>query len=207
MSAGSWQGPVSSLPESGGGHVLRSQSLPALPDGRRSLLRQPVGRMCGSPRPFAHAVGGCARAVRWERLPWVLEADKAAGWRRASIFLLARRQPCRLCRKHRTEKGRYFWQVPCISRGPASFCREILAGKRDSPAVRGRCGGRSVGKQLLSHFYQSQSLTKNRTICSNRREGRTIIPEIHWSTPANMMEGWLGAKRRRGARGGPPPRS
>ena len=72
------------LPESGGGHVLRSQSLPALPDGRRSLLRQPVGRMCGSPRPVACAVGGCARAVRWERLPRVPEADKAAGWRRAS---------------------------------------------------------------------------------------------------------------------------
>ena len=116
--------------------------------------------------------------------------------------------------------------VPHYFGGPGRFCREILAGKRDSPAVRGRCGGRSgncfsqktirelltrvtgfLWKQLLSQFYQSQSLTKNRTICSNRREGRTIIPEIHWSTPANMMEGWLGAKRRRGARGGPPPRS
>jgi len=44
--------------------------------------------MCGSLRPFACAVGGCAGAVRRERLPRVLEADKAAGWRRASIFCL-----------------------------------------------------------------------------------------------------------------------
>ena len=40
--------------------------------------------MCGGLRPFARAVGGCAGAVRWERLPLVLEAIRragAAGWR------------------------------------------------------------------------------------------------------------------------------
>ena len=65
----------------------------------QSALRQPVGRMCGGPRPFARAVGGCAGAVRWERLPRDFGAGRAAGWRRASIFLLARRQPCRSRRR------------------------------------------------------------------------------------------------------------
>lgn len=52
------------------------------------LLRQPVGRMCGGPRPFACAVGGCAGAVRWERLTLVLEAVKPVGCRQTSIFCL-----------------------------------------------------------------------------------------------------------------------
>ena len=56
--------------------------------------------MCGSPRPFARAVGGCAGAVRWERLPRVLEAVKTAGCGRTDILLSGRPQPCRLCRKH-----------------------------------------------------------------------------------------------------------
>lgn len=77
--------------------------------------------MCGGPRPFACAVGGCAGAVRWERLTLVLEADKAAGWRRASVFSLARRQPCRLCRKHRGVSGLLdFWQA---TRKIGCFCR------------------------------------------------------------------------------------
>ena len=42
--------------------------------------------MCGSPRPFARAVGGCAGAVRWERLPRVLEAEKTVGCRQTSFF-------------------------------------------------------------------------------------------------------------------------
>ena len=40
--------------------------------------------MCEGPCPFARAVGGCAGAVRWERLPRVLEAIRragAVGWR------------------------------------------------------------------------------------------------------------------------------
>ena len=64
-------------------------------------MRQPVGRMCEGPRTFARAVGGCAGAVRLERLTLVLEAEKAVGCGRTSIFLLGRSQPCRLCRKHR----------------------------------------------------------------------------------------------------------
>ena len=42
--------------------------------------------MCGSPHPFARAVGGCAGAVCWERLTRPSEPVRAAGWRRASIF-------------------------------------------------------------------------------------------------------------------------
>jgi len=59
-----------------------------------------MGRMCGSPSPFARAVGGCAGAVRRERLPRVLEAEKTVGCRQTSIFLLGWLQPHRLCRKH-----------------------------------------------------------------------------------------------------------
>ena len=142
FSAGSKQGPGSGgtpfrpLPESGGGHVLRSQSLPALPDGRRSLLRQPVGEPCVGLWTFACAVGGRGERA-WGRLTRAFGAGRAAGWRRASIFLLARRQPCRLCRKHRTEKGLYFWPVPHFFGGPGRFCRGILARKRYSP---GRAG-------------------------------------------------------------------
>ena len=40
-------------------------------------------------RPLARAVGGgCAGAVRWERLPRVLEAEKPVGCRQTSIFCL-----------------------------------------------------------------------------------------------------------------------
>ena len=62
------------------------------------------GRMCGSPRPFARVVGGCAGAVREVRLTRPSEPVRAAGWRRASIFLLARRQPCRSRRRRLGEK-------------------------------------------------------------------------------------------------------
>jgi len=51
-------------------------------------MRQPVGRMCESLRTLACAVGGCARAVRWERLPRVLEAEKPVGLQADKHFLL-----------------------------------------------------------------------------------------------------------------------
>ena len=42
--------------------------------------------MCGGPRPFARAVGGCAGAVRWERLPRDFGAGRAVGCRQTDIF-------------------------------------------------------------------------------------------------------------------------
>ena len=47
------------------------------------------------------APSGAVRGVHGAAGAMGVEADKAAGWRRASIFLLARRQPCRLRRKPR----------------------------------------------------------------------------------------------------------
>ncbi len=51
-------------------------------------MRQLVGRMCEGPRPLACAVGGCVGAVRWERLPRVLEAEKDCGVQADKHFLL-----------------------------------------------------------------------------------------------------------------------
>lgn len=41
------------------------------------------------------------KAVRWERLPRVLEEEKACGVQADKHFLLGWLQPHRLCRKHR----------------------------------------------------------------------------------------------------------
>jgi hypothetical protein len=95
-----------------------------------SILRRPwVGRAWASGR--LPAPSGAVRGVRGAAGAMGQEADKAAGWRRASIFLLARRQPCRLRRGPSFGQG---WQKETIESRIIVFYRILftfaLEGKR-----------------------------------------------------------------------------
>ena len=78
---------VTKMTKNGADRGLKSEVGAEISQNRHlDSLRQPVGRMCESLRTLACAVGGCARAVRRERLPRVLEAEKPVGLQADKLF-------------------------------------------------------------------------------------------------------------------------